>query len=101
MTRFDIVAAPLEPGVALIEASAGTGKTYSITGLILRLILEQKLAIQKILAVTFTEAATAELRDRIRRRLQEALDDLRCGATRDQIIEVFLEQGDIQSGIRG
>ena len=100
MTRFDIVTASLEAGVTLIEASAGTGKTYSITGLILRLILEQHLPIREILAVTFTEAATEELRDRIRRRLQEALDDLRRGTTEDEIVTVFLKQGDLQSGIK-
>src|SRR5436190_16353942 len=100
MTPFNIVTASLEPGVTLIEASAGTGKTYSITGLILRLILEQHLAIREVLAVTFTEAATGELRDRIRRRLQDSLDDLRRGITKDEIVAVFLKQGDISSGIR-
>ncbi len=50
----------------LIEASAGTGKTYSIAILVLRLILEQKIAIKEILMVTFTKAAVAELEERIR-----------------------------------
>src|SRR5262245_28329537 len=100
MTPFNIVTASLEPGVTLIEASAGTGKTYSITGLVLRLILEQHLTIREILAVTFTEAATEELRDRIRRRIQEALDDLRRGTTKDEIVAAFCKQGDVSSGIR-
>ena len=100
MTRFNIVTVPLEPGVTLIEASAGTGKTHSITGLILRLILEQQLTIREILAVTFTEAATQELRDRVRRRLQGALDDFRRGATKDEIAQAFLKQGDVPSGIQ-
>ena len=59
-------------GVKLIEASAGTGKTWTIAALYLRLVLEQELLPDQILVVTFTEAATAELRDRIRRRLAEA-----------------------------
>lgn len=100
MTPFNIGTASLEPGVTLIEASAGTGKTYSITGLILRLILEQHLPLRKILAVTFTEAATEELRDRVRRRLQDALEDLRRGKTRDEILAAFLKQGDVPAGIR-
>lgn len=100
MTPFDITTASLEPGVTLIEASAGTGKTYSITGLILRLVLEKHLAIRDILAVTFTEAATQELRDRIRRRLQAALVDLRRGESEDLIVDVFLGNGDISKGIR-
>jgi UvrD/REP helicase N-terminal domain len=60
-------------GTALVEASAGTGKTFTITTLFLRLVVEQGLSVREIVVVTFTEAATAELRSRIRRRLREAL----------------------------
>jgi len=99
MTPFDITTAPLDPGVTLIEASAGTGKTYSITGLILRLILEKHLQIRDILAVTFTEAATQELRNRIRQRLQSALEDLQHSASKDDIVDAFLKKGDKATGI--
>lgn len=58
-------------GLQLIEASAGTGKTHTITDLFLRLILEKALTIDQILVVTYTEAATGELRDRIRKRLRD------------------------------
>ncbi len=75
MKPFDPVM-PLEPGATLIEASAGTGKTYSITGLYLRLVAEKGLEVDQILVVTFTEAATAELKERIRRRLREAAQAL-------------------------
>jgi exodeoxyribonuclease V beta subunit len=60
-------------GTLLVEASAGTGKTHTITTLVLRLVLEEGLEIREILVVTFTEAATTELRDRIRRRLRNAV----------------------------
>jgi exodeoxyribonuclease V beta subunit len=70
---LDVVALPLE-GVHLIEASAGTGKTYNIAALFLRLIIEAELPIEQILAVTFTKMATSELRDRVERRLVEARD---------------------------
>ncbi len=60
-------------GTALIEASAGTGKTYTITTLFVRLLLERELGVEQILVVTFTRAATAELRERIRTRLLEVL----------------------------
>jgi exodeoxyribonuclease V beta subunit len=60
-------------GRHLIEASAGTGKTWTITTLFVRLVVEAALRVDGILVVTFTRAATAELRDRIRQRLQEAL----------------------------
>lgn len=63
-------------GVNLIEASAGTGKTYTITILYLRLVLEAGLPVESILAVTFTTAATAELKSRIRVQLRQALDIL-------------------------
>src|SRR5690554_6241178 len=54
-------------GSKLIEASAGTGKTYSVALLVLRLILEKEVPIDKILMVTFTKTATAELELRIRK----------------------------------
>ena len=59
----------------LIEASAGTGKTYTISGLYLRLLLGHgcaPLTCEQILVVTFTNAATEELRDRIRNRIRIA-----------------------------
>ncbi len=64
-------------GVFLIEASAGTGKTYTITSLVVRLVAERGLRIDQILAVTFTNAATAELRDRIGARLVDAYERLK------------------------
>ena len=59
-------------GVRLIEASAGTGKTFTLATLVTRLVVERGLRIGQVLAVTFTEAATQELRKRIRERLQLA-----------------------------
>lgn len=60
----------------LIEASAGTGKTHAISTLFVRLLLEAKLPVDRILVVTFTEKAAAELRDRVRTRLHIALAEL-------------------------
>jgi exodeoxyribonuclease V beta subunit len=60
-------------GRSLIEASAGTGKTWTLTALYARLLLERELAVGQILVVTYTTAATAELRERIRARLAELL----------------------------
>lgn len=62
---FDAGTVSLE-GSNLIEASAGTGKTYSIALLALRLILEDNIAVEQILMVTFTKAAVAELQERVR-----------------------------------
>lgn len=61
-------------GIRLIEASAGTGKTWTIAGLYLRALIERRLELREILVVTFTRAATDELKDRLRRRLTRAAD---------------------------
>jgi len=69
----------IQYGQSLIEASAGTGKTFTITGLYNRLILghgRPRLGCDQILVVTFTRAATEELRGRIRQRLRDTLEDL-------------------------
>jgi exodeoxyribonuclease V beta subunit len=76
LPRFDALRVELA-GKTVVEASAGTGKTHAITTLVLRLVLEAKLEPREILVMTFTEAATAELRARIRRRLGLALAVLR------------------------
>jgi exodeoxyribonuclease V beta subunit len=62
---FDALEVPLEES-NLIEASAGTGKTYSIAIGVLRLVVEKELPLKEILMVTFTKAAVAELETRIR-----------------------------------
>ena len=76
--NLDTVTIPLS-GTRLIEASAGTGKTYAITGLYVRFLLEGELDVESILVVTFTEAATKELRERIRARIREALSVYQTG----------------------
>jgi exodeoxyribonuclease V beta subunit len=55
---------------AVIEASAGTGKTYTIEQLVLRLLIETGTPLDKILLVTFTEKATGELKTRLRQTLE-------------------------------
>ncbi|MCH8502869.1 MAG: exodeoxyribonuclease V subunit beta [Ectothiorhodospiraceae bacterium] len=59
-------------GLRLVEASAGTGKTFSLAGLYLRLLVEKRLDVRDILVMTFTRAATQELRERIRARIAAA-----------------------------
>ena len=97
-------------GERLIEASAGTGKTYTIAGLYLRLLLghgplieegadagqpsahERPLSVTEILVVTFTEAATAELRGRIRGRIHEARLAFMRGHSSDTLLAQLLEE---------
>jgi len=60
---------------ALVEASAGTGKTYTIENLVVRLLCEEtELQLENILLVTFTEKATSELKLRIRQKIEATLD---------------------------
>src|SRR3984893_2851269 len=88
--KFDIVGSALTSEVTLVEASAGTGKTYTISGLVLRLVLEKRLAIEEILVTTYTELATAELRDRIRNLLFQALTAFQTGESEDELIQPLL-----------
>jgi exodeoxyribonuclease V beta subunit len=74
-------------GSRLIEASAGTGKTYAIASLYVRLLLERALQVREILVVTFTEAATDDLRRRIRERLRETLVVFEGGEPKDLFFE--------------
>src|SRR5699024_6835756 len=78
-------------GINLVEASAGTGKTYNITSLYIRALIEKELPVSKILVVTYTEAATKELKDRILTRIGESLKTLQTGAVEDSSDE-FLHQ---------
>ncbi|MES2819210.1 MAG: exodeoxyribonuclease V subunit beta [Pseudomonadota bacterium] len=73
-------------GRSLIEASAGTGKTWTLTALYARLLLEKQLSVSQILVVTFTTAATAELRERIRTRLAELLAVYEQGPGEDELL---------------
>ncbi len=68
---------------ALLEASAGTGKTFAIENVVVRLLIESHeeslpLTIDKILIVTFTRAATRDLKERIRANLEKALHIFKC-----------------------
>jgi exodeoxyribonuclease V beta subunit len=75
--EFHAAQTPLENGFTVIEASAGTGKTTTISAIVLRLLAEQGMPIGKILVTTYTELATAELRGRIRETIADALGQKR------------------------
>lgn len=98
VTPLDPLTFPLH-GARLIEASAGTGKTFTIAALYLRLLLGHgnadtrhptPLTVDQILVVTFTEAATTELRDRIRQRIHQARIAFLRGASDDPVIQGLL-----------
>ncbi|MFA9500133.1 exodeoxyribonuclease V subunit beta [Mannheimia sp. E30BD] len=76
MQNLNPITLPLNKSV-LIEASAGTGKTFTIANIYLRLLLGVgcvPLTVEQILVVTFTKAATEELKNRIRKNIQQCAD---------------------------
>ncbi|MCG8607439.1 exodeoxyribonuclease V subunit beta [bacterium] len=87
--EFDLVESPLT-GKNLIEASAGTGKTYAITRLFLRLLLEKDLEVDQILVVTFTEAATHELKARVRQLVYHAKEAFCRGYSEDSFMRPYM-----------
>ena len=89
---FRLAETELRAGTSLIEASAGTGKTFTIAGLFLRLILEQDLSASQILVVTYTVAATEELRDRIRQTLAKAREAFSTGASDEPFLQELLKK---------
>jgi len=95
--KLDLMTFPLH-GLRLIEASAGTGKTYSIEALYVRLVLGHgrgehgELMPPNILVLTYTRAATRELRDRIRNRLTGAAKAFRTGdSCKDEFVAELLK----------
>ncbi len=89
--RFNPAETPLY-GTNLIEAGAGTGKTYNIAALYVRLIVEAGIPAREILVVTYTVAATEELKDRIRRRIREALQAFQTGSGSDPFLAALIEK---------
>ena len=89
--EFDILKSPLER-INLIEASAGTGKTYNLTGLYIRLLLEKNLDIENILVVTFTKSATEELKQRIRDKIVKTIESLSLKSSEDKTVLNLIER---------
>ena len=85
---FD-VCGPLPTGVTVLEASAGTGKTYAIAALAARYIANGT-PLDELLLVTFTRMATGELRERVRQRLVETERGLRTGEG-DEVVELLAD----------
>ena len=87
-------------GVNLIEAAAGTGKTYNIQNLAARLIVEKDFPINSVVIVTFTEKAAAELTERLRIVLESLLAVLHnhdCNAGEVKRVNALLQRFDAQN----
>ncbi|MEX2381024.1 MAG: UvrD-helicase domain-containing protein [Opitutales bacterium] len=88
---IDLATFELRPGTTLIEASAGTGKTYTIQYIVLDLLLKG-LDLKEILVVTFTEAATRELCDRLQGFLANVYSVLQGESTADAALQAVLDR---------
>ena len=93
-TAFDVTG-PLPTGVTVLEASAGTGKTYTIAALAARYVADG-VPLDQLLLVTFTRMATGELRDRVRERLVSAEQGLSRGLAgappdRDEVVRLLCD----------
>jgi exodeoxyribonuclease V beta subunit len=88
-SHFD-VEGPLPTGTAILEASAGTGKTYTIARLVSRFVAEGHARMDELLVVSFSEASSRELRDRVRSRLIHDRD-ASTGVIRDRLAQALAE----------
>jgi exodeoxyribonuclease V beta subunit len=97
-TPLDLLTDDFPHGL-VVEASAGTGKTYSVAAIVtLELALHEDLRIGQILITTFTRNAAAELRDRVRKRIAETADRLRRQdePSDDRVVARLQQQGDAE-----
>ena len=103
MDDFDLLG-PLPQGTTVLEASAGTGKTFTIAALVARYVAEGVARLDELLVVTFGRAATQELRDRVRERLVSARDGLADPAAArvspDQVLRRLADVPDGEVAVR-
>ncbi len=80
MRSFDVLSDPIDvEGRYFLEASAGTGKTFAIEHLVVRMLIESDIPLSQMLLVTFTTKAASELRERVLLRLETTLEALEKG----------------------
>lgn len=101
---FDLLGALPPPGsTTVLEASAGTGKTFVLAGLVTRYVAEGVATLDQMLLITFSRAATQELRDRVRRQLADAfaaLDDPGSAVAGNPIVAALLDGSAEELGLR-
>ena len=90
----------LTPGTHVLEASAGTGKTWTITTLVAAALALGRVTPARVLTVTFTRAATAELRVKVRERLAQLAALLAAPRTDDETVRVLLD-AELATGVHG
>ena len=100
---FDLYG-PLPSGTTVLEASAGTGKTFTIAALVTRFVAEDQATLDQMLIVTFSRAATGELRERVRERLTRTerglADPVAARTSADELIRHLAAPGDEEVFLR-
>ncbi|WP_083518682.1 UvrD-helicase domain-containing protein [Serinicoccus chungangensis] len=102
LTPFSITD-PLPTGTVLLEASAGTGKTWTIAALVTRYVAEGVVTLPEMLVVTFGRAASQELRARVREQLvaaERALADPPTGGGDDDLVTLLLDADEQERTVR-
>ena len=80
LPAFDIHG-PLPTGTTLVEASAGTGKTWTLAALVTRYVADEAFPLDQLLVVTFSRLASQELRERVRQHLEGTVERLESAGT--------------------
>jgi exodeoxyribonuclease V beta subunit len=99
MRPFDLLGTlPAPRSTTVLEASAGTGKTFALAGLVTRYIAEGHATLDQMLLITFSRAATQELRDRVRRQIVDAVQAFHDKALvgDNQVIKYLLDAGPVE-----
>jgi exodeoxyribonuclease V beta subunit len=96
MDVFDITGPLPQIGTTVLEASAGTGKTYAVAALAARFVAEAAAPLDELLVITFSRAATQELRDRVREKFVESAAALAdpAGAEPDDLVRALTHDAD-------
>jgi exodeoxyribonuclease V beta subunit len=103
MKRFDLLGRlPVEKSTTVLEASAGTGKTFALAGLVTRYIAEGAATLDQMLLITFGRAASQELRERVRGQILHALKGFDDPSTvgDNQLVAYLLEGTDDERATR-
>jgi exodeoxyribonuclease V beta subunit len=103
MDRFDLLGPlPAENSTTVLEASAGTGKTFALAGLVTRFIADGEATLDQMLLITFGRAASQELRERVRDQIVHALKAFNDPSTvgDNQVVAHLLKGSDRERAAR-
>lgn len=104
MERFDLLGPlPAERSTTVLEASAGTGKTFALAGLVTRYLADGAATLDQMLLITFGRAASQELRERVRCQIADAVRAFADPATAgdNELVAYLLDGGEQQRAARG